>query len=79
MGAGQPDAGVVDGQHRSNVPAQGGPGPDRLAVRRCLPDCRNAGYRVDRTLTGSATRRTPPEPFPTLWGTSWYGLSWHPY
>ena len=25
--------------------------PDRLAVRRCLPDRRNAGYREDRTLT----------------------------
>jgi len=58
MGAGQPDAGVVDGQHRSNVPAQGGPGPDRLAVRRCLPDCRNAGYRVDRTLTFSFSARS---------------------
>ena len=27
------------------------PGPDRLAVRRCLPDCRNTRYRQDRTLT----------------------------
>ena len=38
---------------RVDVPAQGrAPGPDRLAVRRCLPDGRNAGYREDRTLTG---------------------------
>ena len=31
--------------------ARRAPGPDRLAVRRCLSDCRNAGYRLDRTLT----------------------------
>ncbi len=41
-GSGQPDARVVDGQHRSMRPRRSAPGPDRLAVRRCLPDCRNA-------------------------------------
>ena len=40
MGAGQPDVGVVEGQHRSMSRAARAPGPDRLAVRRCLPDCR---------------------------------------
>ena len=30
--------------------ARRAPGPDRLAVRRCLSDCRNAGYRLARTL-----------------------------
>ncbi len=35
-----------------DVPCAGrAPGPDRLAVRRCLPDGRNAGYRDHRTLT----------------------------
>jgi len=35
-----------------DVPCAGrAPGPDRLAVRRCLPDCRKAGYRQGRTLT----------------------------
>ena len=30
-----------------DVPCAGrAPGPDLLAVRRCLPDCRNAGYRL---------------------------------
>ena len=34
-----------------DVPCAGRtPGPDRLAVRRCLPDCRSAGYRQDRTV-----------------------------
>ena len=33
VGAGQPDAGVVDGQHRSMSPCAGrAPGPDRLAL-----------------------------------------------
>jgi len=33
------------------------PGPDRLAVRRCSPDCRNAGYRLGRTVTPRNLRR----------------------
>ena len=36
------------------------PGPDRLAVRRCLPDCRNAGYRLDRTVTCGRKRSVLP-------------------
>ena len=39
------------------------PGPDRLAVRRCLPDCRNTRYRQDRTLTKArAAKRIPKRP-----------------
>ena len=54
MGAGQPDAGVVDGQHRSMSLCRGGR-PDRIGslVDGACPTCRNAGYREDRTLTGT--------------------------
>ena len=45
-----------------DVPCAGrAPGPDRLAVRRCLPDGRNAGYRDARTLTPLS-----PAPLPRL-------------
>ncbi len=38
--------------------ARRAPGPDRLAVRQCLFGCRNAGYRLDRTLTPPVTVRS---------------------
>ena len=62
MGAGQPDAGVVDSQHRSMLLRREGArtGSARLAVRRCLPDCRNAEYRQDRTLTDPGNRSVNP-------------------
>ena len=42
------------------------PGPDRLAVRRCLPDGRNAGYRGARTLTRPGKRSAKP-----VWACGW--------
>ena len=42
MGAGQPDAGVVDDQHRSNVPTQAGRAPDRIGSL-CDDACPGSG------------------------------------
>ena len=43
-----------------DVPCAGrAPEPDRLAVRRCLPDCRHAGYRLDRTVTEQLSTEQP--------------------
>ena len=51
-GAGQPDAGIVDGQHgRYPLHREGARTGWARCSRRCLADCRNAGYREDRTLT----------------------------
>ena len=57
-GAGQPDAGVADGQHWSMSPVQEGR-PDRIGslFDGACPTCRNAGYRADRTLTLTVTVR----------------------
>ena len=52
MGAGQPDAGVVDGQYGSmSLRREGARTGWARCSRRCLPDCSSAGYREDRTLT----------------------------
>ena len=49
MGAGRPDAGVVDGQHRSNVPAQGELALSTASTARRLVEAPSARTRGEPT------------------------------